>query len=85
MAIEDVFAHLTPEQRQAALEGPALRPPTGVLPNFIDPPNQNTLGYSLLAGCATVCILVVGIRLYAKLIRVKKMDIEDCKSSEGCT
>ena len=81
MAIEDALRNLTSAQRQAALEGPALTPPPGVLPNFVDPPNRNELGYGLLFSCAAICAVVVGIRLYAKLFRRKKVDMEDCKTS----
>ncbi|KAF1977700.1 hypothetical protein BU23DRAFT_550379 [Bimuria novae-zelandiae CBS 107.79] len=77
MAIEDALRNLTPAQRQAALEGPALRPPPGVVPDFVNPPNQNELGFGLLCSCAGVCALVVAIRLYAKIFRRKKMEIED--------
>ncbi|OAG04931.1 uncharacterized protein CC84DRAFT_1260216 [Paraphaeosphaeria sporulosa] len=77
MAIEDAFRDLTATQRQAALEGPALMPPPGVTPNFINPPNQNKLGYGLIYSCAVVCAAVVCIRLYASLICRKKMNIED--------
>ena len=81
MAIEDALRNLTPAQRQEALEGPALRPPLGILPNLVDPPNQNELGYGLLYSCAAICAIVVAVRLYAKLFRTKKMDIEDCEST----
>lgn len=79
MAIEDDFAHLTPAQKKMALEGPALIPPPGVLPNLIDPPNENALGFSLFGISTFICTLLVAIRLYAKIVRLKKMDIEDCK------
>lgn len=81
MAIEDAFRNLTTAQRQAALEGPALMPSPGIVPNFTNPPNQNELGYGLIYSCAVVCAVVVCIRLYASLICRKKMNIEDCKSA----
>ena len=59
MAIEDVLRSLTATQRQAALEGPALRPPPGVTPMFLNPPNENNLGYGLLCSCAAVCAAVL--------------------------
>ncbi|KOS22246.1 hypothetical protein ESCO_001456 [Escovopsis weberi] len=35
------FPHLTPEQQQAVLDGPAMVPPNGTTPNLENPPNQN--------------------------------------------
>lgn len=81
MAIEDAFRNLTAAQRQAALAGPALTPPPGVIPNFINPPNRNPLGYGLIYSSAVVCVTVVCIRLYASLLSRKKMNIEDCKAT----
>ena len=30
---------MSAEERQAILDAPAMVPPSGVIPNFIDPPN----------------------------------------------
>jgi hypothetical protein len=66
--------------QKAILDGPALRPPPGVQPNFIDPENQNSLGYALIIICAAVSTAMTGIRLYAKLTSLKRLGIEDCES-----
>ncbi|KAF2689792.1 hypothetical protein K458DRAFT_384427 [Lentithecium fluviatile CBS 122367] len=71
------LASLPPIWQTAVLEGPALRPPPGVQPNFINPPNQNSLGYALLVICGVVSTMMTGIRLYAKFITSKKFGIED--------
>ncbi|KAF2111376.1 hypothetical protein BDV96DRAFT_690295 [Lophiotrema nucula] len=71
------FAALSPTQKHALLEGPALKPPTGVAPNFIDPPNENAIGYSVVIICASLSAAVVIIRLYAKVFCTKKVDGED--------
>lgn len=84
MANDFDLANFTPEQLQTLLNGPALGPPTGVLPNFTNPPNENTLGYALLIACASLCAIMVGIRVYAKAVCLKKMDIEDCLCSSQC-
>lgn len=74
------LSNLTAALQQAMLEGPALMPPPGVQPNFVDPPNQNTLGYALLSICYSISASMVGIRLFARISRYKRMDIEDCTS-----
>lgn len=76
------LASLPPIWQTTILEGPALRPPPGVQPNFVNPPNQNSLGYALLIICFTVSTMMTGVRLYAKFASSKKLGIEDCKSSE---
>ena len=69
---------MTPDQsRTIALESPALDPPAGITPNFVDPENlaNNPLAITLL----TVSTLVVWARLYTKIVIVKRLVVEDCK------
>ncbi|RYP64126.1 hypothetical protein DL771_008906 [Monosporascus sp. 5C6A] len=49
------LSSLPPDVLKDVLEGPALEPPPGVTPNFIDPPNRNGLAYATAAvtACAT--------------------------------
>jgi hypothetical protein len=75
------LASLPPAWQIAVLEGPALRPPPGVQPNFIDPSNQNSLGYALIIICGIVSTVMTGTRLYAKFRSSRKLGIEDCRSS----
>ncbi|KAL4904256.1 hypothetical protein BDW74DRAFT_178838 [Aspergillus multicolor] len=68
---------LSPEQRQALLEGPALAPPPGLVSNFEDPPNLTSTGHAILFSIwsvATVCFL---IRLYAKAFVARKWQLSD--------
>ena len=74
------IASLIIVQQRSLLEGPALKPPPGVIPNFVDPPNQTSLGYGILFMCAGLSTLAVVIRLYSKAFCTKKLDIEDGKS-----
>ncbi|KAF2651292.1 hypothetical protein K491DRAFT_682314 [Lophiostoma macrostomum CBS 122681] len=71
------FATLTPAEQDAMLNGPALQPPPGVSPDFVNPPNQTTLAYGVLAVCASLATIVVAIRVYAKAFCNRKMHIED--------
>jgi hypothetical protein len=70
---------LTPEQQHALLEGPALTPPPGVLPNFVDPPNRNVMTYGILFTCASLSAVVVAIRVYTKAFCTRRILIEDCE------
>ncbi|OCL08895.1 hypothetical protein AOQ84DRAFT_266597, partial [Glonium stellatum] len=56
------------------LEGPALAPPPGIVPNFTGPPNQDALGYALLITGLSLSVIAVVIRLYAKIFCVKVRD-----------
>jgi hypothetical protein len=69
---------MTPEQiHKFILEQPALKPPQGVVPNFVDPPNlrNDPLTITLLL----ISTIVVWIRLYTKLRIVRKPVLEDCE------
>lgn len=77
MANDFDIASLTPDQQHALLSGPALTPPPGVISQFDDPPNKTALGAGLIIACASVCILVVAVRIYAKAFCARKLDVED--------
>ncbi|KAI0096132.1 hypothetical protein GGR51DRAFT_567477 [Nemania sp. FL0031] len=69
---------LPPNQTVASLlEGPALQPPPGVVPNFDHPWNLNTVGEVTNALCLIVTVLVVSIRVYAISVCTKKVELED--------
>lgn len=74
-----LFDALTPAQKLAFLEGPALAPPLGVLPQFSNPPNQNAMSYGIVVTGIVLAALAVVMRLYARLVCTKKMRLEDCK------
>ena len=73
---------MSPEQTQAALrtllEGPAMSPPAGVVPDFDHPANLDiyvTLFNSLCFAFATV---VVVLRMYTKVFILRVLSWEDC-------
>ncbi|KAI2627607.1 hypothetical protein GGR54DRAFT_422816 [Hypoxylon sp. NC1633] len=68
---------LPPDQLAAALEGPALKPPDGVDPNFDHPANQNGLAHGILAVCLSLSTIFLLIRLYIRFIYLRKSYIED--------
>ncbi|KIA75374.1 hypothetical protein HK57_00157 [Aspergillus ustus] len=59
------------------LDGPALAPPEGVVPQLDNPPNNNKLAIAVLSVCsvfATICCLMRG---YARLVLLRKFQIEE--------
>ncbi|KAI1123811.1 hypothetical protein F5Y10DRAFT_251096 [Nemania abortiva] len=70
--------HLLPEAaQQAILDGPGLIPPEGVIPNFDNPPNQNSLGLAVISVCLSISTLAFATAAYAKLYCMKKIHVED--------
>ena len=73
----------SPEQTQAALrtllEGPAMNPPAGVVPNFDNPSNLDvylTLCNTLGIAFATVTVI---LRMYTKVFILRALAWEDCR------
>lgn len=76
---------LTPEQAQAALrtllEGPAMSPPAGVVPNFHNPANLDVFVTLTITLCVTFGTLAVLLRMYTKMFIIRALALEDCKFS----
>lgn len=63
--------------KDAILDGPALAPPPGVKPNFVNPDNLAHPELAVLQ--LTIATLVVLMRIYTKLGVLRKMQAEDCE------
>ena len=63
----------------ALLDGPAGKPPIGITPNFVDPPNLHTTTVATVAVCVAFGILAVVIRLYTKILLLRSTNLDDCK------
>ena len=72
------------EQAQAALRGllerPAMSPPAGIVPNFHDPPNLDSLVALTLTLCIGIGTLAVALRMYTKVFILRVLAWEDCGS-----
>lgn len=73
------FSALSPEERKALFNGPALEPPAGVIPNLENPPNDNVTGYAILTFLTAIVALSVGNRLYAGFL-LGRASLADCTS-----
>ena len=78
------LANLPPDQAQAELmkllNGPALAPPAGVIPNFQNPDNLNNFVIPTITLCLTFTTVAVGIRMYTKAFIIRNTALDDCES-----
>lgn len=70
---------LTPEQLQELLDGPAVAPPAGIIPNLAHPPNIHTVCYLTFSLCVSFTSLAVVIRMYTKRVLIRSIAYEDCE------
>lgn len=80
MPIMNSSTQQTPASLEALLNGPALQPPNGVVPDFTDPRRLTQVMFAvelLFLLCTTIAVLV---RLYTKLIINRKGTLEDRES-----
>lgn len=65
--------------RQALnLDGPALAPPIGQVPNFINPPDSNHTAIPVITVCTVLTAFSYFARFYAKSL-TKKITVSDCE------
>lgn len=66
------------QHNQTLFDGPAMKPPTGVKPDFNHPANKQ--GYFILTFVLTVAVstLAIIIRMYTKVRIIRKVGWEDC-------
>ena len=64
---------------QNQLDGPALAPPPGVTPNFVNPPSFFTFSVVVVTLCLLFSTLAICMRMYTKLYIIRRVVLEDCK------
>ena len=65
------------------LNGPGIEPPLGVKSNFEHPSeNYQNLVLMTLILCLSLSTVFVGLRVYIRVILIKSVQWEDCKSDE---
>lgn len=74
----DAIPLLSPEELAAFLSMPALEGPT---PNYKaqleNPPNNNIVAHVAIPICVTLAVLCFLIRVYARIFRLRKVELED--------
>ncbi|KAI2779219.1 hypothetical protein F4815DRAFT_500560 [Daldinia loculata] len=68
---------LSPEKLEALLNGPALAPPAGVIPQFDNPPSHRTASIAIPTACLIVSTTLVAMRLYTSIRIIRQVDIAD--------
>ncbi|KAI1753690.1 hypothetical protein F4782DRAFT_495359 [Xylaria castorea] len=68
---------MTPEELQALLDGPALAPPPGVVPQFDNPSNLRLATLAVPITSVIVATLVLMMRVYTRISVVHKFNIAD--------
>ncbi|RAK95362.1 uncharacterized protein BO80DRAFT_419179 [Aspergillus ibericus CBS 121593] len=68
---------MSPEALAKLLAEPALAAPSGVTPNFDNPPNSNTLAWVVTTFCTVVATICFLLRLFARIWLDKKLRVEE--------
>lgn len=68
---------MTPEERQALMDRPAIPPPPGVISNFDNPESVRSWGLPLQIAILTIVTLLVAAWMFTKIKIVKKIFIDD--------
>lgn len=76
---ENMFIKRTPALLR--LSDPAMPAPPRMHSNFVDPANLKTEGLLLVSVCLILSTLVVSMRIWTKTRLIRKVVLEDCKST----
>ena len=60
---------------------PALQPPAGVQPNFVNPENRGYIQTTVASVLFGLMVCLFANRIYTKLVVVRKLSWDDCKSA----
>ncbi|KAI0388599.1 hypothetical protein F5Y17DRAFT_452214 [Xylariaceae sp. FL0594] len=71
------FSGLSPQDLIRTLNGPALQPPEGVVPNFDHPQNENEAALAGLLVCILLATIFLFLRLYVVLVKTKQSRLGD--------
>ncbi|KAI1805118.1 hypothetical protein F4811DRAFT_561393 [Daldinia bambusicola] len=69
--------NLSPKELEALLNGPALTPPAGVIPQLDNAPNYWVASMAILNFCVVVSTVLVAMRLYTRAIIIRQLNIAD--------
>lgn len=62
------------------LDSPALAPPSGVQPDFDNPPNRNAAVHVMLAFCLALTSIFLLLRVYTRAVITRQFQFLDCKN-----
>jgi len=61
----------------ALMDGPALAPPAGVIPDLDHPQNKNGLALFVLVFCSIISTICVLLRVYGRCYLLKRFKLEE--------
>lgn len=67
------------QAQEQILNGPALAPPEGMIPNLVDPPNQNGMAIAIAVVCLFLGAMVGVLRAFSRLCSSRNLYLEDCE------
>lgn len=73
------FFDLPAQVQEQILNGPALAPPEGTIPNLVDPPNHNGMAIAIAVVCLFFGTSVGLLRAFSRLFVSRKLQLEDCE------
>ncbi|KAI0185567.1 hypothetical protein EV127DRAFT_485004 [Xylaria flabelliformis] len=71
------LSHLSPQQLEDALATSSIPPPSGVVPNFVNPENENTVALAGLIVTLTLATAFLVLRMYVVFIKIKQPHLGD--------
>ncbi|KAI1098688.1 hypothetical protein F4804DRAFT_350120 [Jackrogersella minutella] len=69
---------MAPDQLEALLNGPALAPPPGVIPQLENFPSYSVAGRSITIVCIAVATLAIAMRFYTRIRILHQICYADC-------
>ncbi|KAI1332328.1 hypothetical protein F5Y16DRAFT_357503 [Xylariaceae sp. FL0255] len=73
----DEIPYLPKAEQQEILASPALSPPSGVTPNFANPPNQDAVAEATFVICLFFATFSFIVRMYARVVGIRPVHVED--------
>ncbi|KAI1464034.1 uncharacterized protein F4812DRAFT_444299 [Daldinia caldariorum] len=71
------FSSLSPNELSNVLNGPALQVPAGIIPNFANPQNKNTISLVALILCLVVASTSLAFRFYVGYFKLRQIHVAD--------
>lgn len=68
---------MDPEMIQELLNGPSMKPPQGVTPNFDNPPSLKVACYVVTIASLVVATIAIGSRMFTKIRILRSVSRED--------
>lgn len=59
------------------MDMPAMKPPPSVVPDFDNPPNQNTMAIAVMSVCLAVSTIAIALRFYSRWAVVRAVQLQD--------